>query len=120
MPSLFDPIVINGMHLKNRIVRSATGENMATLDGFPTDDMKRLYEQLARGGSGLIITGLAYVNKAGKCYSLQSGIDTDAVIPEWRKITDSVHETDAKIAMQIVHGGRQSPTRTQGQTQRNQ
>jgi len=105
---LFEPISLNGMALRNRIVKSATAENMATPEGLPTNDTRRFYERLAWGGAGLIITGYAYVNRVGQASPLQSGAHTDAIIPEWRKITDAVHERGAKIAMQIVHGGRQT------------
>ena len=116
MTSLFDHIVVNGMELKNRIVKSATLENRATENGLPTDEMRRFYERLARGGSGLVITGYSYINEAGKCYPLQSGVHTDDIIPEWQRINDSVHELGAKIAMQIAHGGRQSdPKALRGQ-----
>jgi 2,4-dienoyl-CoA reductase-like NADH-dependent reductase (Old Yellow Enzyme family) len=94
------------MTLKNRIVRSAFLENMATADGLPTEQTLRLYERLARGGVGLMITGMAYVSPAGRGQPLQHGAHTDAMIPAWRKITDSVHRLGGKIAMQIVHCGR--------------
>jgi len=102
------------MSLKNRVVKSATLENMATAEGMPTDATKRFYERLARGGTGLIITGYAYVNKTGQSYPLQNGIYDDAVIPEWRAITDRVHEHGARIAMQIAHGGRQTKAKALG------
>ncbi len=94
------------MALKNRIVKSAFLENMATPDGQPTENTLRYYERLAKGGVGLIITGMAYVNRMGKGQPLQHGADTDAMIPAWRRITDSVHQLGSKIAMQIVHCGR--------------
>jgi 2,4-dienoyl-CoA reductase-like NADH-dependent reductase (Old Yellow Enzyme family) len=95
------------MVLKNRIVKSATLENMATPEGLPTDETRLFYQRLARGGAGLIITGYAYVNETGQSFPLQSGIHTDKAVPEWRRITDAVHEAGGRIAMQIAHGGRQ-------------
>jgi 2,4-dienoyl-CoA reductase-like NADH-dependent reductase (Old Yellow Enzyme family) len=108
MSILFKSGAIGPLSLKNRIVRSAFMENMATPDGLPTDDTLRLYERLARGGVGLIITGMAYVSPIGRGQPLQQGAHTDAMIPAWRRITDSVHALGGKIAMQIVHCGRQA------------
>lgn len=108
MSILFQPGTIGGLTLKNRLVRSAFLENMATRDGLPTDDTLRHYERLARGGVGLIITGMAYVSPGGRGQPLQHGAHTDAMIPAWRKITDSVHALGGKIAMQLVHCGRQT------------
>jgi 2,4-dienoyl-CoA reductase-like NADH-dependent reductase (Old Yellow Enzyme family) len=99
------------MALKNRTIKSATLENMATPEGLPTDETRLFYERLARGGTGLIITGYAYVNKTGQSFPLQSGIHTDRAVPEWRRITDGVHELGSRIAMQIAHGGRQIKAR---------
>ncbi len=108
MSILFKPSSIGQMTLKNRIIKSAFIENMATPNGLPTEDTLRYYERLARGGVGLIITGMAYVNRLGKGQPLQHGADTDEMIPAWRRITDSVHGLGGKIAMQIVHCGRQT------------
>jgi 2,4-dienoyl-CoA reductase-like NADH-dependent reductase (Old Yellow Enzyme family) len=117
MSILFQPSSINRMALKNRMVRSAFLENMAAPDGLPTDDTLRMYERLARGGVGLSITGMAYVSQAGKGQPLQHGAHSDAMIPAWRRITDSVHQLGGKIAMQIVHCGRQSNPKALGGAQ---
>ncbi|MBN2298374.1 MAG: NADH:flavin oxidoreductase, partial [Deltaproteobacteria bacterium] len=108
MSALFEPALINKMNLKNRIVKSATIENMATLGGLPTDRTLQFYTRLAKGGTGLIITGYAYVNEVGRSYPLQNGAHTDAVVERWKPITEKVHEHGSRIAMQIVHGGRQT------------
>ena len=60
MRTLFDETTLNGMVLKNRLVRSATWEGMAAPDGRPTARLAAYYATLAQGGVGLIITGYAY------------------------------------------------------------
>lgn len=114
MSSPFEPTSLSGMALRNRLVKSATAENMATPEGVPTEDTRRFYERLARGGVGLIITGFAYVNQIGQSYPLQNGAHTDAIVPEWHRITAAVHERGGKIAMQIAHGGRQTKPKALG------
>jgi 2,4-dienoyl-CoA reductase-like NADH-dependent reductase (Old Yellow Enzyme family) len=111
---IFTPSNLKSMRLKNRLVKSATLENMATLEGVPTDTTQRFYERLTRGGAGLIITGYAYVNESGQSFPLQNGIHKDSVVAEWRRITDAVHELGGKIAMQIAHGGRQTKSKALG------
>jgi 2,4-dienoyl-CoA reductase-like NADH-dependent reductase (Old Yellow Enzyme family) len=111
MPGLFEKTAIKSMELKNRLVRSATVERMCDDNGLPTEELSRLYGRLARGGVGLIITGMAYVSQDGKTFRTgSSGIDRDEAVPAWRALTDSVHSlgTGARIAMQIAHGGRQT------------
>jgi 2,4-dienoyl-CoA reductase-like NADH-dependent reductase (Old Yellow Enzyme family) len=97
------------MELKNRLVRSATHEGMADRNGFPTQDLFRLYKRLAKGGVGLIITGLAFVTSDGKIpFPGMQGIDTDDHIPRYRELVQWVHENGARICMQIAHCGRQT------------
>ncbi len=107
---VFEPKEIGGMVIKNRLVRSATTEGMASEDGSVTDKLVELYKILAEGGVGLIITGYAYVQPSGKALPRQTGIYRDDLIPGWRKIAETVHEhgDGCKVAMQLVHCGRQS------------
>jgi len=67
MSVLFEKTNIKSMELENRLVRSATHEGMCDPDGFPTQALFKLYERLAKGGVGLIISGYMY-NKPLHCY----------------------------------------------------
>ncbi len=107
MSRLFEKTMIKGMELKNRLVRSATLEAMADEDGFPTEDLFKLYERLAKGGIGLIITGYTFVSRDGKMDAVL-GMDKEECIPKFQKLVKHVHENGAKIAMQINHSGRQT------------
>jgi 2,4-dienoyl-CoA reductase-like NADH-dependent reductase (Old Yellow Enzyme family) len=107
---VFEPKEIGGMVIKNRLVRSATYEAMASEDGSVTDELVELYKTLAQGGVGLIITGYAYVQSSGKSTPRHTGIDRDELIPGLTKIarTVHVHGDGCKVAIQLVHSGRQS------------
>lgn len=107
---VFEPEEIGEMVIKNRLVRSATYEGMASEDGSVTGELVELYKTLAEGGVGLIITGYAYVQPSGKPMPRQTGIYKDYLIPGWRKIAETVHEhgDGCKVAIQLVHCGRQS------------
>src|SRR4030042_352291 len=105
MAKLFDVTKLNGMSLKNRFVRSATAEGMATVDGEATPRLVDLMAALADGGVGLIITGHAYVAKRGQATPAQLGIYDDKLIPELRAMVAAVHEKDGKIVAQLAHSG---------------
>jgi 2,4-dienoyl-CoA reductase-like NADH-dependent reductase (Old Yellow Enzyme family) len=105
---LFTPTEINGMQLKNRLVRSATYEHMATEDGKVTDQLIRFYSRLAKGGVGLIILGAAYVQESGHGLPCQIGISNDDHILGLKKLVDEIHDHDARVALQIYHAGRQT------------
>ncbi len=115
MAELFDRTKIKGLELKNRLVRSATNEEMADRDGFPTERLFALYERLAKGGVGLIITGLAAVSVDGRASPRMNCIYSDDHIEKHRKLTDHVHSHGANIAMQIAHAGRQTTKRLIGE-----
>ncbi|MEN6474685.1 MAG: NADH:flavin oxidoreductase [Syntrophaceae bacterium] len=103
---LFTPISINNLALKNRIFKAPTMEAMADEDGAPSKKLIRFFKRTASGGSGLMITGLTYVDDTGKGYVAQNGIHADRLIPRWKELTDEVHAAGGKIVMQISHAGR--------------
>ena len=115
MTDLFEETRIKNLELKNRLIRSATHEGMSDEHGFPDPSLFKLYERLAKGGVGLIITGYAYVSKDGisPLYRMQA-IDRDEHIGKYRELVNMVHEKGAKIAMQIAHCGRQTNESTIG------
>ncbi len=105
---LFEPFSFSGLDLKNRLVRSATFEKRADDDGFVTESLIELYEDLAKGGIGLMITGNALVHPSGRSVEQMICAHSDIYIQGLRKLTSAVHEFDGLIAVQLVHGGRQS------------
>lgn len=113
---LFTAAHIGALHLPNRLVRSATAERMAGPDGHPLPKLKLLYQQLAQGGVGLIITGHMYVHPSGKAHTEMTGIYSDALIPELAELADTVHLAGGKIAVQISHGGMQCSRETVTET----
>ncbi|NTU41661.1 MAG: NADH:flavin oxidoreductase, partial [Nitrospirales bacterium] len=94
----------------NRMVRSATYEKRADVDGFATDSLISFYKELAEGGVGLIITGNALVHISGRSVPQMISIHNDFYIEKLKRLTEAVHKRDGKIVLQLVHGGRQCPT----------
>ncbi len=113
MPSnaLFTELKLKNITLPNRMVRSATYEGWGDPDGFPRPELANVYSELARGGVGTIITGFAYITKAGRAMQPgQCGVDSDDKIAHWKAIVDAVRATGepCKLFMQIAHTGRQT------------
>jgi 2,4-dienoyl-CoA reductase-like NADH-dependent reductase (Old Yellow Enzyme family) len=63
MPIMFEPVHIKRLRLRNRIVRSATYEGMGTRAGEPSEQLARLYNTLAEGQVGLLITSAALMER---------------------------------------------------------
>jgi 2,4-dienoyl-CoA reductase-like NADH-dependent reductase (Old Yellow Enzyme family) len=99
---------IGKLVLKNRLVRAATSETMATDDGAATDELINLYSDLARGGAGLIITGHIYVEPRGQYEPRQLGLDHDSRIAPLARVTDAVHRNGGIIFAELSHAGSQS------------
>ncbi|MFC1886756.1 NADH:flavin oxidoreductase [Thermodesulfobacteriota bacterium] len=116
MSILFAPIEINGMTVPNRFMRSATNDRLAEVSGEVNDTFIRVYEELARGGVGLIITGHAYVQWSGKASKNMLGGHTDKMITGLKRLVDTVHQYDSKIVLQISHAGRQTSSQVIGET----
>lgn len=105
---LFAPVNIGRVTIPNRFARSATHDFMANDDGSATEKQAVLFKQLAEGEVGLIITGHAFVNTAGKASPRQTGIHDDRMIEGLRLVTQAVHSFPSRIFLQIAHAGRQT------------
>lgn len=101
----FEEIILSNCRLKNRFIRSATSERVCDEKGHLTTKYYEIYEQLAKGGVGLIITGYTYPSDDFKVTANMAGFSGDDFINEYKKLTDIVHRNDAKILLQLVHGG---------------
>ena len=104
------PKKIGKLEIKNRFVRSATYEGMATEEGEITDRLVDFYKTLSEGGTGLIITSYSFVQQSGKANNKQIGVNKDDLIPGLQRLADIVHKNGdgCKVALQLVHAGRQS------------
>ncbi|MBF0610062.1 MAG: NADH:flavin oxidoreductase [Magnetococcales bacterium] len=114
MATLFETTTINGMVLKNRIVRSATWEGMCDARGAPTEKLINCYTALARGEVGLIMSGYAYVRRDGKQLPGKMAMDEDGLAGEMQRMVRAVHEAGGVLAVQLVHGGGQTGSKSIG------
>jgi len=105
MKKLFEETKIGTMSLKNRFIRSATWENKTTETGHMTNELYEIYETLAKGEVGLIVTGYANILKEEQPNPGMMGIYNDTFIKEYQKLTTLVHNSDSKIIMQLAYGG---------------
>lgn len=105
MKSLWDKTTIGKMELKNRFFRGALWEGLADSKGHLTSELSSIYEELAKGGAGTIITGYAFVTEDEQPNPGMMGIYNDSFIKEYKEFTNKIHDLGANIIMQIVYGG---------------
>jgi 2,4-dienoyl-CoA reductase-like NADH-dependent reductase (Old Yellow Enzyme family) len=113
--TVFGSATISGIRLQNRLIRSATHESMAESSGAPSAAHEKLYTDLAKGGSGAIITGYAGVQQDGRTsYPGMLMMHDDSLIPAYRQLTDAVHRYGTPIILQLAHCGRQTRSAVTG------
>ena len=104
MPSLFDPVAIGPLHLKNRIWMAPLTRGRATKDAVPTPIMAGYYAQ--RADAGLIISEATGISREGLGWPYAPGLWNDAQVEGWKPVTDAVHEAGGRIVAQLWHMGR--------------
>ncbi len=107
LQKIFSPGKVGPLQIKNRIMRSATFEGMASKEGEVTDQLVQFYTELAEGGTGLIITGASAVDSRQTVGSRCICLNDDSFISGHKRITEAVHAFNAKIGVQLAHNGRQ-------------
>ena len=110
---LFSPIKINKLTIKNRIVMAPMGNiDMCEETGRPNDMMLQYFFARAKGGCGLLTTGLVPVSHGidstvteldGLTYFPR--IDRSrTVMPGWRDLAQGVHALGSRIFVQLTAG----------------
>jgi 2,4-dienoyl-CoA reductase-like NADH-dependent reductase (Old Yellow Enzyme family) len=105
MNIMFQPWEMGDLQIRNRIVRSATDETLATDDGAPTQKLIDVLVDLARGGVGLIIAGTTYISREGRWGKNTTGMDNDRLIKPLSHLCKDVHNAGGIIAAQLLHSG---------------
>ena len=110
--SLFSPINIGGVTVKNRIAMMPMGVFSPRLmgsDGAYTKDGADYYIERAKGGTGLVITGLVPIVPNPVFYILK---DPKAYIRKTKYLADGIHAQGGKVFIQLTaltgragHGG---------------
>jgi len=110
---LFSPIQVNGVEVKNRIVMGPMGNvSMADETGRPSAKMIQYFIERAKGGVGLITSGLVPVTFSVDPSFLEPGqltylprIDRSrTVLAGWRDLAESVHAFGTRFFIQLTPG----------------
>ena len=111
MKSIFDKVALNHLSAKNRLVRSATWEGIALPDGSLPEEAFAIYDELAKGGVGTIITGFTGVATNDFYFEGMMRLSEDALIPEFKRLTDVIHAQDCPVIAQLALGAYYRPAR---------
>jgi 2,4-dienoyl-CoA reductase-like NADH-dependent reductase (Old Yellow Enzyme family) len=109
MPSIFDPIRLRSVDIRNRLwVPPLCQYSVPAEDGVPTDWHLAHLGAFARGGFGLVIAEATAVVPEGRISPRDTGIWNDAQAAAWRRITAFVRSQGAVAGLQLAHAGRKA------------
>jgi 2,4-dienoyl-CoA reductase-like NADH-dependent reductase (Old Yellow Enzyme family) len=108
---LSEPLTLPcGVTIKNRIVKAAMSENMASIDHSPGDKFQNLYKRWAQGGAGIVITGNVMVDQRhlGELYNvvIEKAKNNEEALRKWAQAGT---QNNTHLWMQINHPGKQTP-----------
>ena len=94
---------INGMTLKNRIIKAATYEGK-TIDGSPTEELLKFHMAMAEGGTAM--TTLAYCAAEADGRVAQDMMYMhEGIRPELSRIIKALQDAGTKVSGQLSHCG---------------
>ena len=104
MASLFDPLELGHVTLKNRVLMGSMHTGLE--DGKDLHELAAYFRERAEGGVGLIVTGGFAPNRVAWVKPFAGMMRSRADAQRHRVVTQNVHEAGGRIAMQILHAGR--------------
>lgn len=104
---VLSPFKFGNVTVKNRIELAPACYMLTTHDGFVTREMVAFYQNLARGGAGIITIGESPIDfEYAKGHEFQLNLGDDKVINGLSRLVEAVHRYGAKLSIELHHPGR--------------
>ncbi len=107
MNNLFNKTKLGGLEVNNQFMRSGTWTELASDEGFVTNELMAAYKPLAEGNVGLVIAGYARVNQLERANNNMISLYSDQFIEGLQKFTSMFHQNNTPIGIQLAMGGSQ-------------
>jgi 2,4-dienoyl-CoA reductase (NADPH2) len=102
---LMSPLALGHTVLKNRAIMGSMHTGLEeSWNGF--HKLAKFYQERARGGVALIVTGGISPTFSGRLSLFSSQLSVFFQIARHRKLVNAVHACETKICLQILHAGR--------------
>lgn len=109
MSTLFTPLTIRGIEMRNRLWVSPMCQYSA-VDGIPNDWHHVHLAQFAAGGAGLVIAEATAVSPEGRISPDDVGLWNDAQLEAWAPVVAAIRARGAVAGVQLGHAGRKAST----------
>ena len=106
-PHMLAPLDLGFITLPNRVVMGSMHTRLEHEENGIAK-LAAFYAERARGQVGLILTAAIAPNAVGVVTPGAAVLETPDQVAEHRALTDAVHNAGGRIAMQILHSGRNS------------
>lgn len=104
-PNLLEPLDLGFTQLRNRVLMGSMHTGLEE-DKKGMHRLAAFYEERAKGGVGLIVTGGFSPNLRGRLHPLSAEFSKPKHAKAHQVVTEAVHKHGGKIALQILHAGR--------------
>jgi 2,4-dienoyl-CoA reductase-like NADH-dependent reductase (Old Yellow Enzyme family) len=113
--TLFEPLTLRGVTLRNRIMMSPMSQRAAREDGRAGDWHLVHYGSRAVGGCGLVMVEDTAVAPLGRTSSSALGLYEPAQAQALERIVGFCHSQGAAVGVQLAHAGRKALADRRGQ-----
>ena len=110
MATVWDPITIGNVEIKNRIAYPPMLSNLCSPDGYATRAMANYYAERARGGVGMVTIEVHFITRGSRVSRpLEGGvplIDDDTHIEPLKQVSAAILDNGAAAFAQMAHMGK--------------
>jgi len=99
----FSEAKLNGLTLRNRLIKAATFENKSP-NGIPSDALISFHKRLGEGGIGMTTVGYCAAESDGRINEKMLYMD-ERIRPQLTQLIQTVQSTGAKVSGQLSHCG---------------
>lgn len=107
-PTLFSPLTIRSLTLKNRVVISPMCQNAAEPDGSLGDWHFAHLGQFALGGAALVFVESTAVSPEARINDFDVGLWNDKHVGPLTRVANFIHSRGAAFGVQLGHAGRKA------------
>ena len=105
-PSLFSPLTIGNLTLRNRTVMAPMSTNLSGLDGSVSPGQVAFYRARAEGGTGMIIVEFCCIDAAtGRSEHRQLTLESASHLDGHQRLVQAITSAGAAACLQLQHGG---------------
>lgn len=99
----------SGEELPNRLCKAALAEGLADTANNPGPTLCQLYQNWAKGGAGLLISGNVHVDRRFQERPTSMVLDERSDLPAFARLAQAGRSGGAGFWLQLNHAGRQCP-----------